>query len=49
LGIGSVLAAFVLAFLCAALADWQTGRILETWQVRRYLKLEVLGEIGPPS
>jgi uncharacterized protein involved in exopolysaccharide biosynthesis len=49
LGVASVLAALVLAFLCAALADWQTGRILETWQVKRYLKIEVLGEIGPPS
>ena len=49
LGVASVLAAIALAFLCSALADWQTGRILETWQVRRYLKVEVLGEIGPPS
>ncbi|MDP9001836.1 MAG: hypothetical protein M3O46_17185, partial [Myxococcota bacterium] len=48
LGIGSVLAAFVLAFLAAAAADWRAGRFLETWQIRRYLKIDVLGELEPP-
>jgi uncharacterized protein involved in exopolysaccharide biosynthesis len=47
-GMGSVLAAIVIAMLGAAAADWQTGRVLETWQVRRRLKLEVLGELEPP-
>jgi hypothetical protein len=30
------------------LSDWQAGRILETWQIRRHLKIEVLGEMEPP-
>lgn len=48
-GIASVIGGVLLAMLGAAAADWQTGRILETWQVRRRLKLEVLGEFEPPS
>lgn len=47
-GIASVLAAFVLAFLAAAAADWRAGRFLETWQIRRRLKIDVLGELEPP-
>lgn len=45
LGVGSVLGGVVLAFLVAAIADVVGGLILESWQVRRRLKLEVLGEI----
>jgi uncharacterized protein involved in exopolysaccharide biosynthesis len=47
-GVGSVLGAIVVAMLGAASADWQGGRILEAWQVKRRLKLEVLGELEPP-
>ena len=47
IGIASVMLAAFLAYLCSALLDWQTGRILETWQIRRYLKVEVLGEMEP--
>jgi hypothetical protein len=47
-GVGSVLAAVLLAFLGAAGADWRTGRFLETWQIRRRLKIDVLGELEPP-
>ena len=32
----------------AAFADWSAGLILETWQVRRVLKLDVLSELDPP-
>lgn len=47
--IGSVLGAALLALLFAAFADWRAGRVLETWQVRRRLKIDVLGELeGPP-
>ncbi len=44
-GFASVVGAGVLAFLLAALSDVLGGRVLEPWQVRRRLKLEVLGEI----
>jgi hypothetical protein len=45
---GSLLAAALLALLFAALADWRAGRVLEVWQIRRQLKLEVLGELEGP-
>jgi hypothetical protein len=44
-GIASVIGAILLAFLLAAGADMGSGRVLEVWQVRRRLKIEVLGEI----
>jgi hypothetical protein len=45
LAVGAVLGGGVLAFLLAALADVWGGVVMEPWQVRRRLKLEVLGEI----
>lgn len=45
LGIGTVPVAILLAVLLAALADVRRGRVLEAWQVRRMLKLDVLGEL----
>ncbi len=49
-GVASVLAGGLLGLLGAASADWRAGRLLETWQVRRRLKIEVLGELEqPPS
>ena len=47
-GIASLLGAALIALLAAALADWSAGIILETWQIRRALKLEVLTELDPP-
>ncbi|MDP9151549.1 MAG: hypothetical protein M3O36_16635 [Myxococcota bacterium] len=47
-GIGSVLAAVLLAILGAAATDRYRGHVLETWEVRRRLKLDVLGELEPP-
>jgi uncharacterized protein involved in exopolysaccharide biosynthesis len=47
-GIASLLGAALIALLAAAIADWSAGIILETWQVRRALKLEVLTELDPP-
>ncbi|HEY8087529.1 MAG TPA: hypothetical protein VIF09_06790 [Polyangiaceae bacterium] len=44
-GVGSVVAALLLAFLLAAAADLASGKIIEEWQIRRRLKLDVLGEI----
>jgi uncharacterized protein involved in exopolysaccharide biosynthesis len=43
-GVGFV-AAFVLAFLAAALPDLSSGRIVERWQVERGLGITVLAEI----
>ncbi|MGO9838157.1 MAG: hypothetical protein ACLP1X_28580 [Polyangiaceae bacterium] len=48
-GIGSVLGASLLAILLAAALDLVAGLILEPWQVRRRLKLDVLGEFDRPS
>ena len=45
----SVIGAALLALLMAAGADLGSGRILEEWQVRRQLKLEVLGEFDPSA
>jgi hypothetical protein len=45
LAAGALLGGVLLAFLVAALADVFGGLVLESWQVRRRLKLEVLGEI----
>ena len=43
-----VVAGMVLAVLSAALADLRSGRILESWQVRRSLGLEVIGQVPRP-
>jgi hypothetical protein len=48
IGVGSVLGAGLLALLISAAADLGAGLILESWEVRRRLKLEVLGEIDVP-
>jgi hypothetical protein len=48
-GMGSVIGSLLLALLIAAGADLMSGRILEEWQVRRQLKLEVLGEFDPTT
>jgi uncharacterized protein involved in exopolysaccharide biosynthesis len=46
---GGVLGGAALALLVAAFADLATGLVLESWQIRRRLKLEVLGDVVPPS
>jgi hypothetical protein len=46
---GSLVAAAFLAILLAALIDILRGRVLESWQVRRKLKIDVLGEFDNPS
>ena len=48
-GVGSVFGAGLLAILLAAASDLATGLVLESWQVRRQLKLEVLGEFDRPE
>jgi uncharacterized protein involved in exopolysaccharide biosynthesis len=48
-GISSVLASVLLALVLAAAADLGTGLVLEPWQVRRRLKLDVIGELDNPS
>jgi hypothetical protein len=48
IAVATVPLAFILAFLCAAAADLLSGRVLETWQVRRRLKIVVLGELEVP-
>jgi uncharacterized protein involved in exopolysaccharide biosynthesis len=47
IGAGSFVAAALLAVLFAVAADAWRGRILEAWQVRRRLKVDVLGELDP--
>lgn len=46
---GAILVAALLGVLLATLADLATGLVLETWQVRRRLKLDVIGELDRPS
>jgi uncharacterized protein involved in exopolysaccharide biosynthesis len=48
-GVGSILAGATLALLVAAFADVLGGLILESWQVRRKLRLDVLGELDKPA
>jgi hypothetical protein len=48
-GLGSVVSALLLALLLATAADMSTGLVLESWQVRRRLKLDILGELDNPS
>ncbi len=47
-GLGALVAGALFALLAAAAADYRAGRILETWQVRRLLGVEVVGEIDSP-
>jgi hypothetical protein len=47
-GLASLLAGALFALLAAAAADYRAGRIIETWQVRRLLGVEVVGELDPP-
>jgi uncharacterized protein involved in exopolysaccharide biosynthesis len=49
IAIGSVIGGFLFALLLAAGLDMATGSILESWQVRRRLKLQVLGELDRPA
>jgi uncharacterized protein involved in exopolysaccharide biosynthesis len=42
---GAIIAGLALGVLAAVLADLRTGRILETWQVERALKLPVISEV----
>lgn len=45
---GGAFAALALGFLLALLADLTSGRLLESWQVERFLKVKMLGEIEEP-
>jgi uncharacterized protein involved in exopolysaccharide biosynthesis len=45
---GGLIAAFILAALFSGGLDLIRGRFVEPWQVRRKLKLPVLGELTPP-
>jgi uncharacterized protein involved in exopolysaccharide biosynthesis len=49
IGIASLPVAALLALLIGVVADLSKGRILETWQIRRKLKMEVLGELELPG
>jgi len=48
IGIGSVVAALLLALLLSAGADLLAGRVLESWQIKRRLNIEVLAEFDKP-
>jgi capsular polysaccharide biosynthesis protein len=44
----SVIVGFLVTVAAAVLADRRRGRIVEEWQVRRMLKVELLGELEMP-
>jgi hypothetical protein len=46
---GSVLGAGLFAILFATALDLIGGAVIESWQIRRRLKLDVLGELDSPS
>ncbi len=48
-GVGAVFGGALLALLIAAGMDMVAGLVLESWQVRRRLRLDVLGELDNPS
>ena len=48
-GIGSVVGALLLAIFLAAGVDLLKGRVLESWQVKRRLNIEVLAEFEKPA
>jgi hypothetical protein len=47
--VGSLLGGLLLAILLASGLDVASGYVLEPWQIRRQLKLEVLAELDSPS
>ena len=47
-GVASVVGGALLALFLAAAADLATGAILETWQVRRRLKIDLLADLDMP-
>jgi uncharacterized protein involved in exopolysaccharide biosynthesis len=49
IGLASLPVAALLALLIGVVADLSRGRFIETWQVRRKLKMEVLGELELPG
>jgi uncharacterized protein involved in exopolysaccharide biosynthesis len=49
LGAASIIFAALLAILLATGLDMLPGKIIEPWQVRRRLKLDVIGELDNPS
>src|SRR6202140_353096 len=44
-----VLAALALALLAAAAADIRKGRIVESWQVKQYVALDILADVQTPA
>ncbi len=46
--IGGILVSVFLSIFAAAIADLVGGKLIEPWQVRRQLKLPLLGEVDPP-
>jgi uncharacterized protein involved in exopolysaccharide biosynthesis len=49
LGAASIVAAALFAILLATGLDMLPGKVIEPWQVRRRLKLDVIGELDNPS
>jgi hypothetical protein len=47
-GVGSILSGLLAAMLACVFAERRRGRILEQWQVRRKLKVDILGELEMP-
>jgi hypothetical protein len=49
IGLGALPVALLLAMIIGTAVDLAKGRIVETWQIRRKLKMEVLGELELPG
>ena len=47
--LASIVAAVLLTFLVPGGVDLSRARFVETWQVERWLKMPVLGQLSPPS
>ncbi len=45
---GGLLASMLLAFAATSIADVRSGRMLESWQVKKFLQLPVLGNVPGP-
>ncbi len=45
LGVGGLMVALFLGLLFSVLADLRSEKVLEAWQIERYLKLKLLGEV----
>lgn len=48
IGVGTLIAALGVALMVGAIRDWLSGRLVESWQVERALKMPVLSQVRIP-